>query len=532
MIDVHSNLQPDPNEQSATLLRAILLTLNQSAIPGETPTVPPIQAGPASEIVLTTCLIYASLLISLLAAFIAMLGKQWLNRYLRHSGGSMIERCGDRQRKCNGLKKWPLHFFIESLPVMLQVALLLLACGLCRYMWSINSSVAYTLICLTGLGVVFFIGIVVAGMSSYACPFQTPISTALRGTPKKIRRGVKRAFSRIQKSWNRSVRPILCRPSLPTTTSLSGIEIQETKPWLEREDLATIHATHTNDAQCVSWIIRNITDPEALEAAVRLAGTIRWFDGPDVDVPYDSIVSTFEGCFDPSGKLYPGSRDRAYYSGRAMVWIHGLAMCKSEEFARTFPLSSAKLEETGLDPDLRHIICVNQGFCSDGGRVVLLLETHPEHTCSHTRWVSDALLHYSWATRSKLIYGGIPGLVSNRRETKIAIPLDATLNRLLAWCIFLGSPPAEEALVARNKSYDTSCFALQITHGIPHQRLPGTNPKPIVQSCPFGSQRPLVSTSVHPARVMRLGQAGNPAPVPDGDCVWVVLRNIREPRKF
>ena len=71
---------------------------------------------------------YASLLISLLAAFVAMLGKQWLNRYLRHAGGSTIERCGDRQRKCDGLKKWPFHLFVESLPVLLQVALLLLAC--------------------------------------------------------------------------------------------------------------------------------------------------------------------------------------------------------------------------------------------------------------------------------------------------------------------------------------------------------------------------------------------------------------------
>ena len=48
---------------------------------------------------------YANLLISLLAAFVAMLGKQWLNRYLRNSGGLVIERCGDRQRKCDGLEK-------------------------------------------------------------------------------------------------------------------------------------------------------------------------------------------------------------------------------------------------------------------------------------------------------------------------------------------------------------------------------------------------------------------------------------------
>ena len=69
---------------------------------------------------------------SLLAAFVAMLGKQWLNRYLRHAGGSVIERCGDRQRKSDGLEKWPFRFFIESLPIMLQNVLLLRSVPLLR----------------------------------------------------------------------------------------------------------------------------------------------------------------------------------------------------------------------------------------------------------------------------------------------------------------------------------------------------------------------------------------------------------------
>ena len=46
----------------------------------------------------------------------------------------MIERCGDRQRKFNGLKRWPFRVFIESLPIMLQIALFLLTCGLSRHM--------------------------------------------------------------------------------------------------------------------------------------------------------------------------------------------------------------------------------------------------------------------------------------------------------------------------------------------------------------------------------------------------------------
>ena len=43
-------------------------------------------------------------------------------------------------------------------------------------MWSVNTSDAYTLITLTGLGVLFYIGIVFSAMSSYAFPLQTPVS--------------------------------------------------------------------------------------------------------------------------------------------------------------------------------------------------------------------------------------------------------------------------------------------------------------------------------------------------------------------
>ena len=74
VIDAHSKLQPGPNEQSAALLRVILLTLNRSAIP-------PVQEDPPGEIVTVTCLTHASFLISLLAAFVAMPDKQWINRY-------------------------------------------------------------------------------------------------------------------------------------------------------------------------------------------------------------------------------------------------------------------------------------------------------------------------------------------------------------------------------------------------------------------------------------------------------------------
>jgi len=168
---------------------------------------------------------YASLLMSLLAAFVAMLGKQWLNRYLRHTGGSMIERCGDRQRKFDGLEKWPFRLFVESLPIMLQIALLLLTCGLSRYMWSINTSVASVVISFTVLGILFYIGIVVAGTSSYECPFQTPASIGLRHL--RDSRTTRRLLASLSPSnvisavyaTRRSTRRLVARLSLPNVVS-------------------------------------------------------------------------------------------------------------------------------------------------------------------------------------------------------------------------------------------------------------------------------------------------------------------------
>ena len=46
-------------------------------------------------------------------------------------------------------------------------------------MTSVSAPVAYTLITLTGLGVLFYVGVVIAGAPSYECPFQTPGSALL-----------------------------------------------------------------------------------------------------------------------------------------------------------------------------------------------------------------------------------------------------------------------------------------------------------------------------------------------------------------
>jgi len=338
-------------------------------------------------------------------------------------------------------------------------------------MWSINSSVAFTLISLTGLGVVFYVVIVIAGVSSYACPFQTPTSVALRGLWKKSRRWIfsltvhyTRVLSWVRRTWNRGIRSLFRRQSLPTAIPLKGIEVHQSEPRTTSKRFHIIRRTNTNDIRCVSWILINITDPEALDAAIRLAGTIRWFDdGIIVDPPYDLIVSTFRACFDPIGRVYPGSRDRAYYSGRAIVWIYTLAMCKSREFARTFSLPCAGHYPASdpdpdlkhnPDPDLEHLLSVTWESSCVRTRIRCLLAINPEHTPSHSQWISNVLLHLVWANRTRLDCEFLRGYVPEHK-TK-ALPLNAMLNRLLVWWIFLGSPVGEEAFEIQDKSYDIS----------------------------------------------------------------------------
>ena len=126
-------------------------------------------------------ILYASLTISLFSAFLAMLGKQWLNRYKSTDmRGSAAERSQNRQRKLDGIVAWYFNSVMESLPLMLQVALLLLGCALSRYLWQISIIIASVVLGVTLFGVLFYIFIVVAGAVSEGCPYQTPGSQAIR----------------------------------------------------------------------------------------------------------------------------------------------------------------------------------------------------------------------------------------------------------------------------------------------------------------------------------------------------------------
>ena len=181
IIEVNSQLKPDPNDETAALLRVLIYKTDSTTFGDGPPPTLPQWTGPPHTVVQVQAILFASLAASLFSAFLAMLGKQWLNKYASiDMRGSAIERCQNRQRKLNGIISWYFDHVMESLPLMLQVALLLLGCALSRYFWEINTTVASVILAITSFGVLLYLIIIFVGAASVSCPYQTPGSNIFR----------------------------------------------------------------------------------------------------------------------------------------------------------------------------------------------------------------------------------------------------------------------------------------------------------------------------------------------------------------
>lgn len=82
VIDVQSKLESYPNEMTVTHIQILIHTVNALLFPDTIPDVTT-WAGSLPDIVTVWSLFYPGLATSLFVAFLAMFGKQWVDRYLR-----------------------------------------------------------------------------------------------------------------------------------------------------------------------------------------------------------------------------------------------------------------------------------------------------------------------------------------------------------------------------------------------------------------------------------------------------------------
>ena len=161
--------------------------MNSTALGGEVPKVPQ-RTGPPGSLVQVQAILYASLAASLFSASLTMFGKRWLNLYASvDMRGSAIERSQNRQRKLDGFVTWCFAGAVESLSLMLQIALSLFGCALSIYLWDIDVTLASVVIASTLFGIILYASVAVAGAIYVDCPYQTFGAQLLRSLWRKIR---------------------------------------------------------------------------------------------------------------------------------------------------------------------------------------------------------------------------------------------------------------------------------------------------------------------------------------------------------
>ena len=297
-------------------------------------------SGPPPEIVTVQSLLYASLATSLFAAFIAMLGKQWVNRYLRNRGGSAADKSRDRQRKLDGFDKWHFHLVIESLPVMLQLALLLLSCALSRYLWTISRTVAGVVVAMTVFGLTSYIFFTLAATLYYNCPYQTPPSTLIRTVTRYLAHS-DAAFARSLRSLTTSfpstenpalilrrlhlgvriaLRSFHCTPAVGEGTEDVPLAIIVTQPTRVFEDISVDWEACKADIRCISWILDSTTDTDVIFSTVRFAADTIWYPEIAGALSPHILADLFFDCL-LDGWVIPGKEEHGSSIGMALASV-------------------------------------------------------------------------------------------------------------------------------------------------------------------------------------------------------------------
>lgn len=127
-------------------------------------------------------LAYMSLALSLLAAFGAVMGKQWLNFYKTHryGNGSLEERCKQRHDKFQGLETWWFEGMLQTFSDLLKASLFLFGVSLAGWMWTLQRTISIFIILMTAFGSTCYVVAILVSVIYPNCPFQTRLSLTIR----------------------------------------------------------------------------------------------------------------------------------------------------------------------------------------------------------------------------------------------------------------------------------------------------------------------------------------------------------------
>jgi len=387
--------------------------------------------GPPPEIVTIQSLLYASLATSLFAAFLAMLGKQWVGWYLRNRGGSAADKSRDRQRKLDGLENWYFHVVIESLPVMLQLALLLLGCALSPYLWTISRTVAGVTITATLLGVILYICFTFAATFFRNCPYQTPASLIIRSlvphhrttrTPPPIplvavsshpAKDLRELFRRLRSGVWSMLSSVVCAANVPPDTPgtpevpLAAIS----SPVRIFEDTFFDWESCQADTRCVAWLLYFTTDSDMIFSTVRFAADFVWYPEIAGDLSPHILTDLFFEC-QLDRRVVPGRAERGSLIGMTLASILNIQLCVEPEsedlnhlcqrIVHNVDLSSSSEATFKLVASVLEFVAQTPFPMADGGSLGTGINRNPPPThlpVTFKLWLGRMILQTVWRWR-------------------------------------------------------------------------------------------------------------------------------------
>lgn len=245
-------MQPNPGDTTNTLLLHLILIMtgDQNAVRDISNLSSTTRFS--SSTVWMQALGYASLASSVLAAFGAVLGKQWLNSYKAACRrGSLEERCIERQIKLDGLEYYHLQTILQAFLILLQISLLLFGLSLSANIWTEQTTISSVIICFTTVGILLYGLTISVSVWRPDSPFQTPGSELAR---------------------------TICKAFISVRSTLDP------------------HIFSKSSAVC--WVLETSTDPEVAEAAAAMVPLVQWPPELDASAAYARLRDNFLACRD------------------------------------------------------------------------------------------------------------------------------------------------------------------------------------------------------------------------------------------
>ncbi|CAE6414928.1 unnamed protein product [Rhizoctonia solani] len=174
-----SLLGPDQADISIKLLLSIAQSQQriESGIPNSSlspVTIP--QFNPSASARWINILWFLSLVLSLGAAMVAMLAKEWLNWFVIYRTAAPRRFSLERQNRFEGLQWWRAVGLVDFIPTILHVSLLLFILGLIVRLWIIDRIVASVVTAVSAAFALFYVGTVLFGALYEPCPFKARMS--------------------------------------------------------------------------------------------------------------------------------------------------------------------------------------------------------------------------------------------------------------------------------------------------------------------------------------------------------------------